>query len=274
MLGIPVVESLAEAGYEVSIGSRYETNVERVFGNRFKTVLIDLKKPDSIAKALDGHDAIHLNLPSGPRFDDCFRNETHSAENIAAVVKKTSIKRISYLSGANVNEKTTFPPSRAKWLAEEALRGSRVPVTIWRATWFMESLRKLVRFKILVIPGRGTTAVHWIAGRDLGRLVTKSMQVKDSAGKTLWVFGPKLHTLREAVRIYRDVCFPKHLVIKIPLSFMNAMGVLLHNHEMWFGSQMMRFLQEVGEEGDPSETNDLLGASTTTLEGFARSEDQ
>lgn len=272
MLGIPVVESLAEAGFEVSVGSRSEASVRHVFGDRFKTVVVDLKNPESTTEALDGFDAVHLNLPSGPRFDDCFRNETHAAENVAGIIKKTSIKRISYLSGANVSDKAVFPPSRAKWLAEEALRGSGVPVTVWRATWFMETLRKLVRFRFLVIPGSGNTAVHWISGSDLGRFVARSMGIEETAGKTLWAFGPRMHTLNEAVRIYRDNCYPGYLIFKMPLGMMNAVSRILRNREMWFGAQMMSFLQVVGEEGDPSEADELVGTAMTTVEDFANSE--
>jgi uncharacterized protein YbjT (DUF2867 family) len=183
---------------------------------------------------------------------------------------KVGIRRISYLSGAGVSPTETFPVAQAKWQAEEAIRESGVPFTIWRATWFMETLLKLVRFGIITVPGSGNDGAHWVAGDDLGRLVSTAFRTLESAGKALYVFGPRYRTLMEAARIFRDIAHPGKRILKAPLGVMVAVGSLIPNREMWFGAQMMRYLNRVGEPGDPDETNRLLGAPEITIEQFSR----
>lgn len=271
MLGQPVVERLAADGYEVTVGSRSAASVRRHFGDRFKIAEIDMSKPDSIAVALTDQDAVHLNLPSGPRFEDCFRNESDAMKNLAAVAKDSGVQRITYLSGENVRAESVFPPARAKWLAEESLRGCEVPYTIFRATWFMETLGNLIKFGVAIQPGKGKTSVYWLAGRDLGSYVAKSLDCDGAANKVLYAVGPQKHSLHQALKTYRDICHPRYHIITFPLAMMTTMGKVMRKWDMWFGAQMMKYLESETEAGDPKEAVDLLGRTTTTLEEFARS---
>ena len=269
MLGRPVTRRLVEEGYTGTVGSRSPGQVEDIFGSSVKAATVDFSSPASLAAALEGQDAVHLNLPSGPRFEDCLRNEARAAETVANAAAQVKLKRISYLSGETVGPDRKFPPVQAKWQAEEAIRASGVPFTIWRATWFMETLTNLVKGGLIVILGSGRSRVHWLAGEDLGTSLAKALRTEDSADRIFYIYGPEAMTFKEAVLIFRDTCHPEKKIMKIPTGLAIILGKLTGGREMWFGAQMIRYLDAAGETGDPIEMSRLLGPTKTTLAQFA-----
>ncbi len=268
MLGKPVAERLAAEGFQVSIGSRSTDKVFREFNEGFKAVALDITDLESVEKALAGQDAVHLNLPSGPKFKDCFKNEFRGAKTFAAAAKNSNLKRVSYISGANVNEEQTFPPSRAKWLAEEAIRGSGVPYTIWRPSWFMETLTKSVRPGSIGMIGNGEMEASWLCADDLGGWIAKALRDERAANKVFWAFGPEKISYRQAVTTFRDICHPKKKILKMPAWMVAAMGKIMGKPEMTFGAKMFKFLENDGERGDATEAIELFGEMPTTVRKF------
>ncbi len=270
MIGRPVVEQLSADGFNVTVGSRSSNHVTDMFGNRFPSVHIDFTIPHSIPVALADQDAIHINLPSGPRFKDCFRTEYQGITNLMAHLDNTNLKRISYLSGDSINGEETFPPARAKWLAEEAIRAGNIPFTIWRPTWFAEILGKLARFGVIGLFGKGEVGAHWLTGRDFGRWVSKSLNEPKAEMQTFHPFGPELVSMKDAVEIYRNLCHPLRPIVSSPIGLVSFLGKTLRRWDMWFGAEMFRFLENTGERGDPASGNELFGKMTSTIEDFAR----
>jgi len=269
MIGQPVTRQLVKEGFEVTVGTRFQVRVEDLFGSSVEARVLDLSDPVSVAASLENQDAVHLSLPSGPRFEDCFRNETETTRLVANAAAKAGIKQISYLSGGNVGADVDFPPIQAKWQAEEAIRASGVPFTIWRATWFMETLTKLVKGLFVVVLGKGKTPVHWLAGEDFGMLVAKSFRSDNATDKTFYPFGPESLSYMETVKIFRNICHSNKMIITMPIGVAISMGKLIGIRELWFGAQLLKFLDTAGEGGNPEEMNSILGPTTTTLTQFA-----
>ena len=270
LIGRPVVEQLLADGFDVTIGSRSPGHVQDIFGNRFTAIPIDLTEPTTIPKAIADQDAIHVSLPSGPRFKDCFRTEYQGIINLMSNVGESNLKRISYLSGDSVTPDETFPPVRAKWLAEEPIRSGDIPYSIWRPTWFAETLTKLARFGTIAMIGKGEVGAHWLTGRDFGRWVSKSMNEPKADNQTFNPYGQEWLSMKEAVEIYRDICFPLRPIASSPIGMVSFIGKTLRNWDMWFGAEMFRFLESVGERGDPTTGNELFGKMSQTVEDFAR----
>lgn len=268
MLGRPVVRRLLHDGCKVSVGSRSATIVTKLFGDSVTPVEFDITDLDSVKRALTGHDAVHLNLPSGPKFEDCFTNDYRGAKSISIVAKECGIKRISYLSGSTVTQDSPFQMVRAKWLAEQSIRNSGVPYTIWRATWFMESLDKLVKFIFIARLGGGLMKVHWLAADDFATMVSRSFQSDRASAKILYPFGPEPISFNDAIKLYRKLRHPYKLIIPMSIKTAIRAGERLNNWEMWFGAQLMSHFEEIPELGDPTETFDIVGEPQTTLTDF------
>lgn len=267
MLGRPVVSELIQQEFDVRIGSRFDAKPQQVFGYAVNSIKIDYRDINELVNALSSIDVIHLNLQSGPTFEDCYKNETDVVEQVCKAALSTDIKCISYLSGTNVSQNEQFPPSRAKWLAEEIIRSTGIPYVIWRASWFMETLHRFHRFGMVTIPGNGTTGAHWIAGKDLGNYVAKALR-DNVINKELYLFGPEFISMGDAVNLFRDTVHKRSPIISVPTAAILFAGKLFGNKEMWFGAQMLKFLEIKGEVGDPTETHKLLGKPLVNLKEY------
>ncbi len=270
MLGRPVVEQLLRDNFQVTVGTRSRQTVEQTFQGRVRAVKLDITDLDSTTRALEGHDAVHLNLPSGPKFEDCFANDYHGAKSVAIVALEAGIKRISYLSGSTVTSDSGFPMVRAKYLAEEAIRGSGVPFTLWRATWFMESLDKMVKLIFIARLGTGEHKFHWIAAEDYARMVSRSFKTDEAENKILYPFGPEPISYKDATVQFRKLNHHFKLIIGMSIDSAIKIGEKIGNWEMWFGGQLMKHFEEVPELGDPTETNLIVGPPTITLDNYLR----
>jgi len=271
MIGTPVTERLIVAGYDVAIGVRRTERAASLTRSGAKAIAIDVTRPDTLPLALAGFDAVQLILPSGPRFEDCFRVEANGAKAVAEAAKQAGIKRISYLSGAsNLTADHHFPPVRAKWNAENSIKESSVPFTIWRAGWFIETLTRLVRAGVIGMPGRGMAAAHWLAASDFGDMVANAFATNQAEGKTLFAFGPELVSLRDAVRVFRDICYPGRLILSAPIPLLLSATRLVGAHEAWFGAQMLRFLEVEPEFGDSTEARRIVGSAKITIKEWCQ----
>jgi len=272
LIGRPVVAALLEAGFDVAVAGRSAGKIREIFRSGVTPVEIDITNRQSLAGKFSSFDALHLSLPSGPRFSDSFRNEAGGACNIVEEAVCAGINRISYLSGAtDLSDDHSFPPARVKFMAESAIKNSGIPYTIWRASWFMDTLPKLAVGGIVGVLGKGTVSPHWIAGSDFGKMVGAALLSDAAANKTLYAFGAHKVAFKDAARIFRDICYPGYPLVHLPIPVVELFARISFRHEMKFGAQMIKFLEHDGEFGDPSEANRLVGQAVTTVEQFCRS---
>ncbi len=270
-IGKPVVRSLLDAGFEVAVGGRSAAKSADTFDAAVTAVELDVTDPAAIRGKFDSFDALHVSLPAGPSFADSFRREAGGTRNIVAEALRAGVKRISYLSGAtNLAANHPYPPARAKFQAEESIKASGIPYTIWRASWFMDTLPRLAVAGAVGILGRGLAKPHWIAANDFGRMVGAALVKEEAVDKTLYAFGPVKVSLNRAARIFRDLCYPRYPIIHLPIPLVSALASLARRPEMWFGAQMLKFLESEPEYGDAFEANSLVGSATTTIEEFCR----
>lgn len=66
---------------------------------------------------------------------------------------------------------------------------SGVPYTIFRATWFMETLPLFVRGRAATIIGRQPHRLHWLAADDYARMVARSYRTPEAPGRALYLYG-------------------------------------------------------------------------------------
>ena len=271
MLGMPVARQLHKDGYTVRVLARNPENAKAKLGDSFDYVRGDVEDLSSLENALDGCFGVHINLRGGPKPEDFDRIEHRGSANIARVAKSKGVQRISYLSGAaTFEENAWFPMVKAKLQAEKALRDSGVPCTIFCATHFMESLSLAVRGNRAMIIGKQPHPLHWLAASDYAEMVSRAFELPEAANKRLYIFGPRALTMSEALHTYCSIVHPGIKVSSVPVWVLSLIGKLSFNPEVQNIAELMKFFEKVGEGGDPSEANDLLGAPATTLEQWSR----
>ena len=72
-------------------------------------------------------------------------------------------------------------------------------------------------------------------------------------------------TIKAALQLYSSLVAPRKRVVTVPLQVMSAVDRIFMGGKLRAQLQLMGVLERLGERGDPSEANRVLGASTTTI---------
>lgn len=264
MLGKPVAQQLKADGFNVRLLVRNPEKARKLLGDGYEFIQGDVDNESSLNTALSGVDGVHISLKGGPTEADFERMDHFAVRDIARIAKEQNVERVTLISAYAVSEeKADTPESRSKVRGEAALKSSGVPYTIFRCSWFMETLPLFVQGKSISLIGDQTHLLHWIAAEDYARMVSKSCQTDETLNKELYIFGPEAYTMGEAMNIYAA-----HVGVKVsPISttMLSVMGTLTFNTEWKSMATLMRHYEKWGEDGSPEEANRLLGAPRVTL---------
>jgi len=267
MLGKPVAYQLQADGFNIRILSRSPEKATVTFGNGFEICKGDVEDPASLRQALEGCQGVHINIKGGPKPEDYDRLEHRGTQTIINAAQSVGIRQITYLSAYTIQEKNArSPESRAKFKAEEAIRTSGILYTIFRASWFMESLPLFIQGKQALVVGKQPYPLHWVAAADYARMVSRSYQTPSAFNKALYIYGPQALTMKQALQVYCQMVMPHVRVSTMPIWLMTLLGKTTFNIEWQSLAELMAYYDQIGEEGEPQEANMLLGAPETTLQ--------
>ena len=118
---------------------------------------------------------------------DFERTEGQGTLKIILAAKETGIEYLTTISGASVDEKNTwFPVIKAKYAAENYIKTSDIPYTIFRPTLFMESLPLFVRGQKASVIGNNPHKYSWIAAKDYAQMVADAYVHQSAKNKTVF----------------------------------------------------------------------------------------
>lgn len=110
----------------------------------------------------------------------------------AAAAAGAHVVLVSVVGAAPDHEMELF---RAKWAAEQHLRGSGTPWTIVRATAFVELWAEIMAKPIVF--GRGENPINFVSVGDVAEVTERAVEDADLRGRTLEVGGPEDVTFNE-----------------------------------------------------------------------------
>jgi uncharacterized protein YbjT (DUF2867 family) len=234
-----------------------------MFGANVEVVQGDSKIRTDLHKALTGCEAVHVSLPT--------ESELTTVETLVGLAEAghaDRLQRISYVSGTSVRQENRwFGVIDVKMRAEEALRRSGTPHTVFCPTWVMEVLPNFVRpERAVVIEGKSPPGFHFFAATDFGRMVAASYDDDRSVGKRLFIHGPESHTLPEAIRSFHEACFPQIKLGRLRPWQARLIGRLTRNPSLGAVARLVGYFDRTEEHGDPAEANSILGKPTLTLQ--------
>ena len=269
--GESVARQLHKDGYVVRILTRDPEESRIKLGDAFQFVKGDVDDILSLEKALYGCFGVYINLRGGPKAEDFDKIEHKGTANIAKVSAMMNVQRLIYLSDAIVSEENFgFPFVKAKLQAEEAIRKSGVPYSIFCATHFMEFLPLYIRWNRGYVIGNQSYPIHWLAVNDYAKMVSRAFQLPEAANKRFFIYGPEAWTMSEAIKKYCLIVHPKVQISYIPIWLTSLIGKITFNTELQVITELMKLFEKVCEGGYPEEANELLGASTTTIEQWCK----
>lgn len=271
MLGRPVVERLHAEGFAVRALVRSPERARNLLPAGVDIIQGDVTQPETLARALDGCVGVHINLKGGPDEADYERIEHQGTRAIAQAARAAGVRQLTYLSAYTIAAHTaTSPEARAKWRAEEAIRASGVPYTIFRATWFMETLPLFVRGRTATVIGRQPHRLHWLAAGDYARMVAQSYRTSEALGQALYLYGPEALTMREALQRYCAILVPHVTVSTLPVAISAGLARLTGDAELRSLTTLMAYYNRHGEHGDPAPARAICGPPAMTLDQWCR----
>lgn len=270
MLGAPVARRLLADGWQVRCLVRDQVAARAKLGAAFEYVVADVTRPETLAPAFADCTCVHLNLRGGMTVESYQRQEVEGAKHCIDAARAHGVRRVSYLSGSGraTPELAYHFPVRVKQAVEAALASSGIPWTVFRATHFMESLPQFVRDGRATVLGNQPQLLHYVAAQDYAAMVSRALELRAAENRPLHIWGPVGMTMYAAVARYVAVRHPGMRVGKLPLPIARLMARFTGNAELAFACQLFSAFAAIGEGGDPGEANRLLGAPSTTLDGW------
>lgn len=267
MLGEPVARQLQSDGYHVRIFSRDAEKVKLRFQPPFEVAIGNVEDPTSLESALQDCQGLHINLHGN--FDPDL--EKRAALVISKISQKTSLEKITYLSGASVSEENAwFPETRVRLQTEQILQSTDIPVTVFRSNYFMETLKNFIRGNMLLQIGRHPHPYAWVAASDYAVMVSKAYGNPKTNHKTLYVCGPQNLTVRQALQVLKENIYPDYRIVFLPIWAAKIVAWAGKRRELQSVLPFFDYCEKVKNilTGSPEEANALLGAPGTTLENW------
>jgi len=260
MLGRPVAQCLTAQGQRVRALVREAAKGRRLLGDSGELAEGSALEERDVHQAMAGCWAVHVNLVQ--------EAELAAMQHVVRSAAARGVQRVSYVSATTACEANRwFEVVDVKMRTEEVLRQSGVPHVVFCPTWVMETLENFVHGnRGTIIIGRNPPELHFVAAADFGRMVAQSYADERALGKRLFIHGPDAVTLPDALERFYAVCHPQLRVMRLKLWQARLLAGLTRRAGLTYVTKLIDYFDRVGELGDPSEANRLLGTPSTTLD--------
>jgi len=240
-VGGAIARELASRGHHVIVLS-HRPPAAGSLGNGsaepFEFRQADVTRPDNLAAALAGVDTLVISLAfrnspiEAPRRGQTFEKvDAAGTEALVAAAVAVGVSRVVYVSGAGAAVDAPKHWFRAKWRAEEAVRGSGIVYTIFRPSWiYGPGDRSLNRFLgmsrwLPFVPqiGNGRQRLAPVYVGDMGALVADALVTPAAENVTLEVGGPETLTMDEIIRTALRVLGRRRPILHAPVALMKVL---------------------------------------------------
>ena len=162
--------------------------------------------------------------------------DIQGTKNLAQTAADAGIKRLIYISHLGADRASAFPALKAKGIAEDHIRRSGVPHTIFRSSivfgledHFTNSLARLLRVSpgVFFLPGDGKTILQPLWVEDLVTCMVWSLEEVRYLNRTYEVGGSEYFTLRQIVEILMSLMHIQRWLAPVSPTFLRALTVVL-----------------------------------------------
>jgi NADH dehydrogenase len=241
-VGRALIRQLVSAGYPVRIlirPSPATPNLPR--GVSLEVAVAALNDDRSLRAAMSGVDVVfHLAGAEhqGARAD-LFGTDIKGTETLARVLADLEIKRLFYVSHLGADRASAFPVFKAKAIAEEYIRRSGVPHTIFRAAilygpedHFTSGLARLISLSpVIFFASRSDTLVQPLWVEDLITSMVWSLDNEATIGQTYEIGGGEFFTVREVMDNVMKTIGKRRILLPLSMPYLRGLTVAF---EQWF----------------------------------------
>ncbi len=238
-IGRAVLRQLFESGRVARVLIRPSRHSPRLpKGRNIDVAVASLLDERALRAALKGVDAIiHL---AGAEWHGRNANlldvDIRGTENLARVAADSDIKRIITVSHIGASRSSGYPVFKAKGIAEEHIRRSGVPHTIFRSSLvfgpedhFTTSLARMLAMSPILfpVPGSTRTVVQPLWVEDLVTVMLWSLEDEATVDRTYEIGGSEYFTIRQVVELLMQATRRQRILFDLHPVFMRALFVTL-----------------------------------------------
>ena len=272
-LGAPVTTELSRH-FEVRAIVRSPDKARRMLPDTVEIVQADLRDVPSLHAALNGVDALYINLATETADPNLlFYEEREGVQNLMTAIQGLDIRYIAKIGAlgayppALTNIKQNVVPNIIRMEGHRSIADTGIRHTFFAPTHFMELLPFMISGRAIQWIGNTRVKIWWISAADYARWVVEAFQNPQAMPEHCPVQGPEAISVRQALKRFVKNYDPSLKIRVAPLWVMRMIG--LFNPKMKFVAHLFAYF---GDHEDPfyaGETWKKLGKPTTTLEMFA-----
>ncbi len=273
--GLPVVNALLEAGFNVSVLSSEVDRDKELLPEAVNVVEGNWMYHRDLKRFLAQQQAVYCSLSVDMQeLPDDFHAETDGLREIINASLECGIKRIAYMS--SILQYNQVENDKLWWVfnvkkdAVNYVRDSGIPFTIFYPSTFMENFTGTYRKgKIIELHGESRYPIYFISVKDYADMVVKSFQVLATEDREYFLQGSDCYKMQEAAKLYVKHHSGEKLRVKtIPEWLMKIYA--LFDSKWKFRSGLAEALNNNTELFVADDTWKELGKPMVTLTEFAK----
>src|SRR5918994_4239471 len=223
------LSSFSKDNQEIICMTRNVESLERRFNRDVKIINADVTNHQQVVKAMSGVDVafylIHSMEGSSKEWKKFAERDRLAAENFATAATECGVKRIIYLGGLSHGKDNELSEHlRSRKQVGEILKTSNAKVTIFQAAVILgqgggsfQMLQYLVeRLPAMVCPKWVLTKSQPISVDDVVTYLVKTIDVKETEGRTFEIGGSDVLTYVDMMRHYAKMLNKSIKIIIIP----------------------------------------------------------
>jgi uncharacterized protein YbjT (DUF2867 family) len=240
-IGRALLRQLVETGRDVRVLIRPSRRSPRLpKGQPIDVAVASLADERGLRAALAGVKTIsHLaGVEWQGRNADLVAVDMQGTENLVRVAADAKVRRIITVSHLGASRTSGYPVFKAKGIAEEHIRRSGVPHTIFRSSvvfgpgdHFTNGLASLLRASpfLFPLPGGSRTVVQPLWVEDLTTVLMWSLDDEASIDRTFEVGGSEYFTVRQVVESIMQVARTQRTLFELHPVLLRALIVSLES---------------------------------------------
>jgi uncharacterized protein YbjT (DUF2867 family) len=215
---------------------RDKASASRVAGPNVETIIGDVTKPETLRGAMDGCEAvIHLvaiiSEEGGRTFDGIIRQGT---VNVVDEAKRAGVERFLHMSAMGTRNDPRYGYFEAKWQAEQAVKNSGIPWTIFRPSVifgpgdeFINTLAGLVKVApVIPVVGDGKSKFQPVSVSEVATSFVRALDDPSTAGHIYDLGGGKTYEYQEMLAVIAAKLGMKKPMVKVPIGLMKPVVTL------------------------------------------------
>lgn len=240
-IGRALIRQMFETGRDVRVLIRPSRRSPRLPKSLpVEVAVVSLSDERAIRAALKGVDTVfHLaGAESQGRNANLLAVDMQGTENLARVSADAGIKRFITLSHIGASRSAGFPVFKAKGIAEEHIRRSGVPYTIFRTSvvfgpedHFTTNLSRLIQISpgFFPLPASTRAVIQPLWVEDLITVLLWSMDNEAAINQVYEIGGSEYFTVRQIVEILMQVTHRPRMLFELHPVFLRALIVTLES---------------------------------------------